>query len=216
MNLPLVFAAPSSRFSIPAQPSRPFSLRFLWRKGKKQTVSSRTEGGGDLGVVSHKRCKYKMRLRGKKLCKEHFMFGVSWNVWASIRIKARPPQIRQRLTGISGVRVGRGGKREGGTDGEDGKIKTKSFFFDIEWNELWNHFFLSFVLFNIKPYLLYWKLQRLLSNDTWVSQSTHKSFLTKYLHLSLCLLFLDYCAELRWRAGGEPRLLVSWDTLTST
>ena len=44
-----------------------------------------------------------------------------------------------------------------------------------------------FVLFNIKPYLLYWELQRLLSNDMRFSQA-HIKFPYKILP-SACLIF---------------------------
>lgn len=68
---------------------------------------------------------------------------------------------------------GSGGRTKGGTDREGSKKKDLdqklvSFFSSFfparfERNELWNCDFPFFVLFNIKPYLLYWKLQRLLS-----------------------------------------------------
>ena len=122
---------------------------------------------------------------------------------------------------LEGEEGGDGG--EGGTDGGGAEKKKRlgpkalflffSFFFLLfffpcevgERNELWNcdfFFFPFFVLFNIKPYLLYWKLQTpSVSNDKWVSQSTHKSFLTKYLQwcvcpyssrVCLCMLMIDH------------------------
>lgn len=94
---------------------------------------------------------------------------------------------------------GRGGKTEGGTDREGSKKKDLdqklvsffSLFFlpeSFERNELWNCDFPFFVLFNIKPYLLYWKLQRLLSLMIREFHKAHiKVSLQNTPHLSWCL-----------------------------
>lgn len=107
---------------------------------------------------------------------------------------------------FSGVRVavrGRGRKTKGGTDRERSKqrdLDQKLFFppplFPCEvwekWTlELWFSFFctlyyqtLSAVLETATPSV---------SNDKWISQSTHKSFLIKYLLLVLGSFFCKSC-----------------------
>lgn len=93
--------------------------------------------------------------------------------------------------------VNEGGGR--GREGWNGGWKTffffsLLFFAPLGWREINSemviNFFPFFVLFNIKPYLLYWKLQRLLSNDTWLSQSTHKRFPYK-IPLLVCRPFFS-------------------------
>lgn len=53
-----------------------------------------------------------------------------------------------------------------------------------------------FVLFNIKPYLLYWKLQRLLSLMISEFHKAHiKSFLTKYLMVLMSFFLIQRCVQ---------------------
>lgn len=62
----------------------------------------------------------------------------------------------------------------------------------LERNELWNCDFPFFVLFNIKPYLLYWKLQRLLSLMISEFHKAHIKVSLQNTFACLCL-FLTVC-----------------------
>lgn len=96
----------------------------------------------------------------------------------------------------------RGRDRRGRTTKK--RLGPKACFFDLfyflffsarlERNELWNCDFPFFVLFNIKPYLLYWKLQRLLSL---MISEFHKAHIKVSLqNTSSCLdvIFLSVCS----------------------
>lgn len=69
------------------------------------------------------------------------------------------------------------------------KNKDQKLLFDI--NELWSLFFFSFVLFNIKPYLLYWKLQRLLSLMISEFHKAHIKVSLQNTSSCLCVFFFS-------------------------
>lgn len=178
----------------------PPSFPSLVSEEKYKKITAKEGGRGTFGesLCKHstvRKTKKNFLKKGKLLCKRTMQSYCALNIWGKLWSSNQVPpefpvKIKRRTSDFSRLR-GRGGgddgKEAGREDSDQKLVSLFSFFFSLRGCKEMNSgivilflFFSFFVLFNIKPYLLYWKLQRLLSLMISEFHKAHiKSFLTK-------------------------------------